>query len=240
MTSAGSISRGQGIGHRILAGLFLLAAWFASPAVARVERVEILSRQSFAGGVQFGKTGAYEKLRGRAWFVLDPGAEMNRPIADLALAPRNDRGLVAFTADFLVLRPVDAGRGNGTLLYEVNNRGNIVILRQLGEAPLNNDPSSLADAGNGFLFRQGFTLVWSAWAPDVAASEGANRLVLEPPIAGNDGTPITGRVAYDVIVDFPRETARFTGMVGTAYPFASPGAADAALTERDRPEGERR
>ena len=57
----------------------------------------------------------------------------NAPIADLKLAPRNNRGLVIFSAEFLVLRPVEAARGNGMLLYEVNNRGNIGILRQLNE-----------------------------------------------------------------------------------------------------------
>src|SRR4051812_2234709 len=151
---------------RVLAGALLLAwAW---PAWARVDRVEIVSRQPFAAGTAFGKTGAYEKLRGRAWFVLDPDAPPNAPIADLALAPRNDRGLVEFSADFLVLRPVDSTRGNGVLLYEVNNRGNVVMLRQLGDAAINNDPADAADAGNGFLFREGYTMAWSAWAPDVA------------------------------------------------------------------------
>jgi hypothetical protein len=60
--------------------------------------------------------------------------------------------------------------------------------------------------------------VWSAWAPDVTATPGDNRLVLRPPIATKDGTPITGKVAYELIVDAPRATARFTGMLGTAYP----------------------
>jgi hypothetical protein len=46
-------------------------------------------------------------------------------------------------------------------------------------------------------------------------------------------------VAYELIVDAPRATARFTGNLGTAYPVASEGASDAALTERDRPDGER-
>ncbi len=140
-----------------LAGIVLTAACVA-PAAARVERIEILSRQPFAAGAEFGPAGAYEKLRGRAFFALDPNAAANAPIADLKLAPRNERGLVEFSADFLMLRPVDAARRNGTLLYEVNNRGNIAILRQLNEASPSNDPTSTADAGNGFLFRQGFTL----------------------------------------------------------------------------------
>ena len=139
------------------------------------------------------------------------------------------------------MRPADVTRRNGTLLYEVNNRGNIAIFRQLHETPSNNDPSTAADAGNGFLLRLGFTLVWSARASDVASTPGDNRLVLRPPpIATKDGTPITGKVAYELTVDAPRPTARFTGMLGTAYPLASEGALDAVLSERDRPDGERR
>src|SRR5262249_31215903 len=157
------------------------------PALARVDRVEIVSRQPFAAGTSFGKTGAYEKLRGRAWFALDPDTQPNAPIADLALAPRNDRGLVEFSADFLVLRPVDSTRGNGVLLYEVNNRGNVVMLRQLGDAAINNDPTDAVDAGNGFLFREGYTMVWSAWAPDVAITGQDERLALSPPVRPTDG-----------------------------------------------------
>jgi hypothetical protein len=222
-----------------IAALCLTVACVA-PAAAWVERVEILSRQPFANGAEFGSAGAYEKLRGRAFFALDPNAAANAPIADLKLAPRNGRGLVEFSADFLVLRPLDPARRNGTLLYEVNNRGNIAILRQLNEASFSNDPTSTADAGNGFLFRQGFTLLWSAWAADVAAVPGDNRMVLQAPVATENGAPITGKVAYDLIVNVPTIAARFTGMLGTVYPPASAGAPDAALTERDRPDGERR
>jgi hypothetical protein len=103
----------------IIAGLCLAATCLSSPASARVERIEILSRQAFAAGTEFGHAGSYEKLRGRAFFALDPDAAANGPIADLKLARRNDRGLVEFSAEFLVLRPADVTRRNGTLLYEV-------------------------------------------------------------------------------------------------------------------------
>ena len=212
----------------------------SSPAAARVERIEILSRQDFAPGIEFGDAGAYEKLRGRAFFALDPNAAANAPVTDLKLAPRDARGLVEFSAEFLVLRPKVAARGNGTLLYEVNNRGNIAILHQLHEASFSNDPATVADAGNGFLFRRGVTLAWSAWATDVATRPGDNRLVLRAPIATKDGAPITGKVAYELIVDAPRATARFTGLLGTAYPVANDGDPDVVLTERQRREDERR
>jgi len=224
----------------ITAALFLTVACLSSPAAARVERIEILSRQDFAPGIEFGDAGAYEKLRGRAFFALDPNAAANAPVTDLKLAPRDARGLVEFSAEFLVLRPKVTARGNGTLLYEVNNRGNIAILRQLHEASFSNDPATVADAGNGFLFRRGVTLVWSAWATDVATRPGDNRLVLRAPIATKDGAPITGKVAYELIVDAPRVTARFTGLLGTAYPFANDGDPDVVLTERQRRADERR
>src|SRR5262245_60265317 len=123
-------SRASNMRRLIMAG-FLLNAACLLPAAAKVERVEIISRQPFAAGTQFGEVGAYEKLRGRAVFALDPDAAANAAIADLKLAPRNERGLVTFSAEFLVLRPADPALGNGLLLYEVNNRGNIAMLGQL-------------------------------------------------------------------------------------------------------------
>ncbi len=224
----------------IVLGCVLAGSCLAGPADARVERLEIVSRDPFASGMEFGEAGAYEKLRGRAWFALDPEHTANAPIADLKLAPRNNRGLVIFNAEFMVLRPVDAARGNGVLLYEVNNRGNIGILRQLnGTVTGSNDPATAADAGNGFLFRRGFTLLWSAWAADVATTPGDKRMVLEPPVATDRGRTITGKVAYDLIVNTPSAAARFTGLLGTAYAPASGSADDAMLTWRERPDGPR-
>ena len=209
-------------------------------ASSAVDRIEISERQSVAAGAPFGTAGAYEKIRGRAWFALDPHAPVNAGIADIALAPRDGRGLVTFSAEFLMLRPVDAARGNGTLLYEVNNRGTLAMLGQLDEAPIGNDPLNAADLGNGFLLRQGFALLWSAWTWDVAADPSEKRLILHPPVATEAGRPITGKVAYELLVTAPSDTAAFTGIQGLPYPFARDGAPDATLTIRERPEGERR
>ena len=61
-----------------------------------------------------------------------------------------------------MLRPVRAQPS--TLLYDVNNRGGIAILGQVdGKGPANNDPTTIADSGDGFLMRHGFTLLFSAW-----------------------------------------------------------------------------
>lgn len=223
-----------------LQGIPLLCLSLVSslPALAKVERIEILEREAFAQGREFRPAGAYETLRGRAWFALDANAAANSAIADLKLAPRDARGLVTFSAEFQMLRPADFSRGNGTLLYEVNNRGNIAILSQINDAAPSNRPATAAHAGNGFLLRQGFTLLWSAWAVDVVP--GDNRMVLGAPAATDNGQPITGKVAYELIVDQATLQAPFVGRLGTEYPAATTGAPDAALTERDRPEGERR
>jgi hypothetical protein len=219
--------------------LSVLSVWSQSGAAA-VDRIEILDREPVAGGAEFGAAGSYEKLRGRAWFALDPRAPANAAIADLTLAPRDAQGLVRFVADFLMVRPIEAARGNGTLLYEVNNRGRIGILRQLDEAPATNDPATAADFGNGFLLQQGFSLLWSAWVWDVVADPGEQPFVLKPPIATQDGQPITGKVAYEFLVNAPTATANFTGIVGLPYRLADPDGRGATLTLRDQPEGMRR
>ena len=219
--------------------LLVLSVWSQGVAAA-VDRIEILRREPVAGGAEFGAAGSYEKLRGRAWFALDPRAPANAAIADLTFAPRGEQGLVRFVADFLMVRPVEAARGNGTLLYEVNNRGRIGILGQLDEAPATNNPTTAADFGNGFLLQQGFSLLWSAWVWDVAADPAEQLLLLKPPIATRNGQPISGKVAYEFLVNAPTATANFTGIQGLPYRLADPNGRDATLTLRDQPEGERR
>ncbi|WP_395405623.1 hypothetical protein ACHMW6_03600 [Pseudoduganella sp. UC29_106] len=118
-----------------------------------------------------------------AHYALDPKAAANARIADLARAPRDKRGRVTFSSEFLMLRPVSAPPG--TLLYDVNNRGGIAIMGQVnGKSPANNDPTTAADAGDGFLMRHGFTLLFSAWTWDVAPqAPGIVPLVFKPPVA---------------------------------------------------------
>ena len=43
-----------------------------STAEAKVERLEILERTPFAEGHQFGNSGAYERIRGRLHYAVDP------------------------------------------------------------------------------------------------------------------------------------------------------------------------
>jgi alpha/beta hydrolase family protein len=154
-------------------------------AEAAVTRIEIARREPFVGGQAFGSVGAYEKVVGRFHGELDPAHPLNRVIVDLDLAPRNARGRVEYAADFYLLRPVDLARGNGALLYDVNNRGRKYALVQHNSGVPADDPSTSEHAGNGFLMRHGFTVVWSGWIPGAAARP--HDLKLEVPSARGAG-----------------------------------------------------
>src|SRR5262245_16312637 len=92
----------------------------SGPTTSRVTSLEIVSRRSAFGGRAFGNVGPYELLTGRARALIDPRAAINGAIVDLDKAPRNAAGLVEYTFDVLILKPVDIRKGSGTLFYEFN------------------------------------------------------------------------------------------------------------------------
>ena len=55
-----------------------------------------------------------------------------------------------------------------------------------------NDPKTMADVGNGFPMRQGYTIVWSGWDPD--APRANMGLGLTAPVATDNGKPIVKMV----------------------------------------------
>jgi hypothetical protein len=168
------------------AGLALVAA--TASAEARVTRIEITKQEPFAAGQTFGSTGAYEKVIGRFHGELDPKSPLNAGIVDLDKAPRNARGMVEYSADFYILKPVDLAKGNGALFYELSNRGNKGILARFNDAAGSNDPSTVQHAGNGFLMQQGYTLLWNGWMSGLPAAN--NALRIELPVATNPNGPI--------------------------------------------------
>ena len=139
-----------------------------------VVRLDMTRREPVLDGAAFkgaGGTGsAYEKIEGVLHFSSDPAARPNEPIADLGLAPRNARGLVEYSADFYLLRPLDGGRHR--LLLDVPNRGRKIALGMFNSTPRSNDPTSREDFGNGFLMRHGYTVAWIGWQPDVPRRDG--------------------------------------------------------------------
>jgi hypothetical protein len=211
-----------------LAALIVLAA--PSLAQAGVIKIQITSVQNPTfGGTTFGTVGQYEKIRGTITGAVDPTDPRNAGIADIANAPRNAQGKVEYTAGFVMLRPVDLSKGNHRVFYEPTNRGNITSLGFLnfnGTGPQTNDPSTAADAGNGFLMNQGYSVVAVGW--DVTVAAGANRLLATAPLATNtDGSAIVGPALEEFTNDNSTTT---TGAL--TYPTATLDKSQATLTVR--------
>ena len=149
-----------------------------------IERIEAL-----ADGAPFGDAGAYERVIGRAKGEVDPRDPANKSIALIDKAPLNANRKVEYAADIFILRPKDPARGNGRILYEVNNRGRKMLFGNIADGPQGvNDPKTMADVGNGFPLRQGYTIVWSGWDPD--APRANMGLGLTAPVATDNGRPI--------------------------------------------------
>ena len=167
-----------------------------------IKRIVIKRRQPFAKGYEFPITGAYEKLVGKIYGEVDPKNRLNKVIVNLEKAPRNRRGRVEYWSDFCILKPVDMARGNGKIFYDAPNRGSKRIVSFLNDAPASNDPSSLEDAGNGFLMREGYTIVWCGWQGDLLPQE--NWLVMGVPVATQGGKEIVRQVRTEIVVEEKR------------------------------------
>src|SRR5438094_7484138 len=168
----------------------------AVPLRAEVVRIEVNSRSDVLAGKSFATAGPYEKLSGKIYFAVDPRNSANQIVTDIDKAPKNASGKVEFSSDFFIIKPKDLARGNGSLLYEVSNRGNKGMLGFFDFASASTDPQNAADFGDGFLLEQGFTLLWVGWQFDVPNREGVLRTYV--PIAREaDGRPIRGVVRSD-------------------------------------------
>ena len=161
-----------------------------------ITAIEMRDRENFVGGAEFGATGAYTRLNGTAFGELDPAHPGNRGIALLDKAPRNARGRVEYRSDFVILRPTDPVRGNGRILYEVNNRGRIMLFANMCAGAVGNTPKTAAELGNGFPLRLGYSLVWSGWDPGAPKATG---LSLEVPEASNGEKPIVRRIREEFV-----------------------------------------
>jgi hypothetical protein len=193
----------------ILAAISLLA--LAVPGNARITRIVIDQRESPAyQGQSFGEAGRYERLSGHAFGELDPKDPLNAIITDLQFAPRNARGMVEYSATFLLVRPVDLAKASGVLLYEVPNRGNSALVR----------PAPMPE-----YFKRGHVVLTSGWQGDIAAREGIETISV--PVAKNpDGSSITGRV-FAEFSDMPAHSASLPIIAGR-LPAPQPASLDPA------------
>lgn len=213
----------------------VLFSLLLSSAALRAELIsfDIRQRVPFAGGKEFGKTGAYEKIVAVARFALDPKLQRNKVIVDLDLAPRNEQGKVEFETDVVILAPKDPAKGNGAIFYDVNNRGNKLALRFFNFAPGGNDLDKAKSEGDGFLMRRGYTVVWCGWSGEMLPGEG--RMLLAPPTASDNGKPIRGIVRFEMSTDKPADSLPLARREGHgSYAPSKEGEANGKLTWRMR------
>src|SRR5580692_3763316 len=218
----------------------VLFLFIAALADAHVTRVEIISRTDVLDGRAFGLAGAYEKIVGRVYFAVNPGNLHNKLIVDLDKAPRNAQGEVEFSADLYLLKPKDRNKGNGSVLFEVSNRGGKGILHLVqGFSPSTPE----GEYGDGFLLREGYTVAWVGWEFDVA-DHGENLKLYAPVAHEAGGKEIRGLVRSDFtpaqeVDDMPLGHSLLGPTGGKSYPVDDPANPKNVLTVRDTPEGPR-
>ncbi len=179
----------------------------AVPADAAIAGMEVIKREDVAGG--------YERIRAKAHFTLDPKLPANQLIRDLEFAPKNDKGLVEFSADIEVLKPRDPSEGNGTLLLDVVNRGGQTI-------------GMFTEA---FLIEQKFTVAWVGWQWDVPKNP--EKLRMYPAVAKG----VEGIVRAELTIHEPTTVMNLADRDHQAYPVAD--AKNLELTVRNSPLGVR-
>ena len=197
-----------------------------------ITELEITNRTSFASGVPFGDVGAYELLEGTAHYAVDPSHARNQGITDLELAPRDSNGKVAFSSDFSMLQPVNLDRGNRRILFDVVNRGRKTALTFNG-VPIPTDATAPLQAGNGYLMRRGYTVVWGGWQADVPPTPGL--IGLQGPEAVGPQGPLTGKIMCQFQCNEPTQVFLLADREHLANPAADPEEAEATLTVRDLP-----
>ena len=188
-------------------------------------------------GTRFGNVGTYTYLLAEAKGTVKASDPCAATIVDLKNAADNV-GAVNYSFDVVILTPTDPAKANGTLLYEVVNRGRTIALAALQDSNTMDIHNAIRPvmpteakgvvrgkgAGNAFLLNQGYTIVLSGWQGDrpqqlrtdkPAAISDKNTwpvIGMTLPVArdvANGNAPITGKVQDELIADSPEgELAR--------------------------------
>jgi hypothetical protein len=191
-----------------------------------VTALEIKTCSPFAQGTAFGDVGPYQQLDGTVHFAVDPDHPRNDGITDLKLAPRDAQGLVHSSADFRMLQPVALQHANHRLLLDIVNRGNPTALTNFNSAVGRLEP------GNGFLMRQGYTVVWCGWQDDVPAVPGLVRINV-PEAVDAGGQPISGQIAVTFQPDAHVQVQLLSDRLHRPHPAEDLNDREATLTVRD-------
>ena len=164
---------------------------------ARVVRIEIVKVERVdppPSGPQRA-TPPYERLNGTFHGELDPADPKNAIITDIQTAPRNARGKVEYVGTFSLMKPVDASKASGVLIYSVVNRGN----------------------GQAAASAEGHISLVSGWQGDVVPTA-VNQTIQVPRALNRDGSSITGPLVVRIL-DPSGTTARLLISRGTPSPY---------------------
>ena len=225
-----------------------MAGMLARPADARVVRIVVERTTPYAEGRSFGEAGVFERLEGTVYMEVDPEDPLNGVVVNLDQALRNANGQVEFSAPFVIIKPVDAPRGNRKILYGINNRGNAIEIPFQTFPPL--PPGADPETADGLFFRMGYTFVDAGWAGDIITTE--TRLGASLPVAVQaDGSAIVSRIRVEYPTDSPGRAEGDGDISGYTLPlkgtdrFVSYEAADirtdnSTLTIRDAIDSARR
>jgi hypothetical protein len=228
-----------------LVRIVCLSLFLVSLASAEVTRIEIEHHSDVLGGRSYGLAGSYEQFIGTIYLEADPNNPANQVIVDIEHAPTNAAGKVEHSANFTLIKPNDMARANGTVLFGTSNRGSRRLLTFFNHAHAEGEtwdaviPTTEENYGDGFLMRNGFSLLWVGWQFDPPVNrEGASRSFV--PQTVDDGDPIEGLVRSDFTVRTRVFDRTLADRNHIPYPVSDPEAPENVLTVRDTREGQRR
>ena len=200
-----------------------------------VTRFEVTLRRPLAG------LPAYEELKGRLHFAIDPQNAANRRITDLELAPRNGQGQVEWDSDVSILLPVDRAHCSRRIILDVVNRGNTVAVPNFNRATRpafgpGADPNPPIDVGDGFLMKRGFVVISCGWQGDLPRVPGLIGM-RTPEARDAQGRRLRGRVHTQVQAPTPVADFLLSDRGHVPYEAADLEEPDALLTVRDVADG---
>lgn len=109
-------------------------------SVMGLVELEVLRREPYENACSFSDVGPYERIDAIAHYAVDPESASGRRIVGLDSALRRSDGLVHFSGDVVVLRPMDASRSNRLALLDLPNRGRRIMTGLFNRAVLDVTP----------------------------------------------------------------------------------------------------
>ncbi len=202
-----------------------------------IKSIEIREDNLLENGKTFGNIGQYREIKGIAKFILDPNDEYNKKITDIENISTNNQGLVEFSSDIHIMLPLDSSKSNKKIIYDVNNRGNKVMLSQFNSASRGVMVAGVApedDIGNEFLMLEGYTLVWCGWSHDAPPINGKLRLFSSE--IAKDGEPIRGKIYSQFQPMKDVDQIMLSDRMHTPYPAVDTNEKEAILSFKKYPD----